>query len=102
MNKIIGLALAVALAAAACGGDDESADESACAAVEDVTHAMETDARTVDGAIDELISAASDADDQRLQEAGADLERAMNDPAQNDEFGAGLASLMDRCDELAG
>jgi hypothetical protein len=92
-------ALAVAMTAA-CGGDDPNPDERTCDAVDAVTEAMETDATAVDAALDDLVDAASEADDPGLRTAAGDLGAALSDPAQ-DTFGAALADLMDRCAELS-
>lgn len=100
MKSITAGAVALALTLIGCGGDEPSADDRACAASDDLTAAMETDAGAVDAAIDDLIAAARAADSSAIRDAGARLAiEAAKPPAADDQFGIPWSEIMAICED---
>jgi hypothetical protein len=106
--RTLGLAGAVALALAGCGGDESAGDESAsaddrvCAALDEMYDVI-TDFDRFDAWFEETFVSGAEADDGPLRDAVARMvvEHQKNEPLeQADTFGVAWSEASERCDQL--
>ena len=95
----LGIAVAVTMALVACGDGDGGGNAKVCTAVDNTVEAMSgNDSAARD---DQLATLAQvDAEDSELRQATDDMTALLADGDPDDQFGATLARLIDRCDQL--